>query len=121
MSLSDVVPEDARDEFWAVVRDCLREFHGISVGTAQRKARLLRKSVEARSDDAVMMFYHDEPWYVACSLARQKLDAEEHAERYLYLRDTKHGFVAPQQPVPPVRTAPLPAVKPRSKALAGSK
>ena len=121
LNILDVIPADAQDRFWAVVRDCLREFHGMTSTASQRKAKHLREKLELLPDGVAMMFYHGEPWDVACNLAKEELDIGPHAERYLYLRDTKHGFVAPPQPAPPVRTKPYLAVKRHSKAMAGSK
>jgi hypothetical protein len=43
--------KDAKEEFWAVVRDCLQEFHKLDGVMARRKAAQLRKSIENLQED----------------------------------------------------------------------
>jgi len=91
MSPSEIVPDDAKEEFWAVVRDCLREFHAMSAEVARRKAGQLRKKIENMPAEAALYFYHSEPFDVACSIANNPLDQESYHEAYLRIRDEKHG------------------------------
>src|SRR5271166_3492471 len=91
MYLEKVIPQDARDEFWAVVRDCLREFHGMTPETSRRKAAKLRSMIEGMEPESVALFDHCEPFGVACDIAGKELDVTPHAKRYLYLRDEKHA------------------------------
>lgn len=91
MSSSPVVPDDAKDEFWAVVVDCLHEIHNHELSVSRLKADTLRQSVE-RADPAKMeLFYHSEPFDVACEIAQQWLNVEDHLDQYLHIRDDKHG------------------------------
>lgn len=91
MSSSKVMPVDAMDEFWSVVEDCLREFHGMKQDAVRRKAGKLRSLVERMTTGELESFYHSEPFDVACEIADNPLNAEDHLDRYLYVRDEKHG------------------------------
>ena len=37
------------------------------------------------------LFYNSEPFDVACGIAREQLNLEEYLDRYLHIRDVKHG------------------------------
>ncbi len=91
MNLEKVIPQDARDAFWAVVRDCLREFHGMRPETSRRKAAKLRITIEELELESVALFYHCEPFGVACDIAGKSLDVAPHLQRYIHLRDEKHA------------------------------
>jgi hypothetical protein len=91
MSPSSVVPDDTKDEFWAVVEECLREFHGMQREALRRKAGKLRNAIERMSTAEVEFFYHSEPFEVACDIADNPLNIATHLDRYLHLRDEKHG------------------------------
>jgi hypothetical protein len=91
MSSSSIVPKAAIDEFWAVVEDCLQEFHGIKSAAIQRKAGKMRQVVERMTRSEQESFYHSEPFDVACEIADNPLNVEDHLARYLHLRDEKHG------------------------------
>lgn len=87
MRSSQVIPPDAADQFWSVVRCCIREFHGTRPAAALAKATRLRKKVERLPVEQMELFYHDEPFDLACRLAGRPLRVEDHLERYLELRD----------------------------------
>jgi hypothetical protein len=91
MSSSKIAPDDAKDEFWAVVEDCLREFHGMKQEGIRRRAGKLRSAIERMTTGVLESFYHSEPFDVACEIAHNPLNVEEYLDRYLYLRDEKHG------------------------------
>lgn len=91
MSASKVVPDDAKDEFWAVVEDCLRAFHGMKLEGIRRKAGKLRDAIERMTTGEVESFYHSEPFDVACELADNPLSVKDYLDRYLHIRDEKHG------------------------------
>lgn len=91
MTSSRVVPDDAKDEFWAVVEDCLREFHGMQPVAIRRKAGKLRNAIERMTAAELEFFYHSEPFDVACDIAEKPLNVEIHRDRYLHIRDEKHG------------------------------
>ena len=77
------------DVFWAVVRNCLRKFHKHGVISARRKTLKLRKAVEAKGSE---LFYHSEPFDVACDIAERQLDLKDHLDDYLHIRDIRHGL-----------------------------
>lgn len=91
MSSSNVVPDDAKDEFWAVVQDCLREFHRMKPETLRRKSKKLRDEIEQTTTSQMELFYHSEPFEVACEIAEEPLDVKKYLDRYLHIRDEKHG------------------------------
>jgi hypothetical protein len=91
MSSSKAVPEVAKDQFWAVVEDCLQEFHGQKQEMSRRKANKLRNSVERMTTAEVELFYHSEPFDVACEIAGAPLEVDVYLERYLQIRDEEHG------------------------------
>jgi hypothetical protein len=91
MSSAQTVPDDAKDEFWAVVKDCLREFHKMTNESTRRKAAQLRKEIESMTEGRIAYFYHSEPFDVACDIAKHPLKLEKHLDRYLQIRDETHG------------------------------
>ncbi len=90
-SASKVVPNDARDEFWSVVKHCLREFHKLTVNATRRKTTQCRKKIEGMPKERVEFFYHSEPFDVACDIAKHSLKIEKHFDRYLQIRDERQG------------------------------
>jgi hypothetical protein len=91
MSGSLVIPDDAKAEFWEVVTDCLRTFHKMTTQGAHRKVASVRKGVENLTTSQIELFYHSEPFDVACEIACNPLDVEPYLNRYLQIRDVKHG------------------------------
>jgi hypothetical protein len=91
MSSPKAVPADAKVTFWAVVEDCLREFHGMRQDGIRRKAGKLRSGIDGMTTGEQEYFYHSEPFDVACEIADQPLDVQEYLDRYLHIRDEKHG------------------------------
>jgi hypothetical protein len=91
MRSPQVIPADAQDHFWSVVRRCLREFHAKQSASAIRKATRLRKKVAEFPAEDRELFFHDEPFDVACRLAGRALKVEDHLKRYLRIRDNVDG------------------------------
>jgi len=91
MSASKVVPTDAKNDFWAVVEDCLAELHGMAQEAIARKAGKLRDRIEKMTTAEMEFFYHSEPFDVACEIAGKQLNSEDYRDRYLHIRDEKHG------------------------------
>ena len=91
MSSSRVVPDDAKVQFWAVVEDCLREFHAMKQEAIRRKAGKLRNAIERSPTAELEFFYHSEPFDVACDIAANPLNVDVYLYRYLHIRDEKHG------------------------------
>jgi hypothetical protein len=91
MSSAKSVPDDVKEEFWSVVRDCLREFHKMNRVMTRRKAAQLRTKIESMQSEITDLFYHSEPFDVACDIANHALNLEKYLDRYLQLRDEKQG------------------------------
>jgi hypothetical protein len=91
MNVSQAVSEDDKDVFWAVVQDCLREFHRMKPDAVRRKAKKIRKETDQLTTSQMELFYHAEPFDVANDIAGDPLDANTYRDRYLHIRDEKHG------------------------------
>ena len=87
MKTSDVIPKDEQDHFWSVVRQCIRRFHARSASKTLAEATRLRKKVSGMPLEQMDLFYHAEPFDVACNLAHNALDVKDHVEEYLEIRD----------------------------------
>ncbi len=87
MKSSNVIPKDEQDHFWSVVRQCIRRFHARCASSTLPAATRLRKKVSGMRVEQMELFYHAEPFDVACNLADNLLDVKEHLEEYLEIRD----------------------------------
>ena len=81
--------EEMRFLFWDVVSECLVQFHGLNHADAYENSARLRGRLRelGRPDDMLYpsdMVYHEEPFYIACSLMDQQLKLEdaEYRKRY---------------------------------------
>jgi hypothetical protein len=83
---SKVFSCESQEHFWHVVRACLREFHQASQTVLGRVSKL-RQKIESAPIEEVEIFFHGEPFNVACGLARHRLPIEPHLQRYLEIRD----------------------------------
>jgi hypothetical protein len=83
---SKVISREAQEHFWRVVRACLREFHHASQDVLARVSKLRQKIDDAPIEE-VELFFHGEPFNVACGLARHRLPIEPHLKKYLEIRD----------------------------------
>ena len=87
MRKSAVIPVDARQDYWRVVRSCIRVFHPKQSANALKKAARLRRTVEKLPIREMELFFHAEPFDVACDLAGHELKVEQYLNRYLRIRD----------------------------------
>lgn len=87
MRSSHVTPRDATEHFWSVVRRCIREFHAKRSKSALGRATRLRKRVHQLPVEEMDLFFHGEPFDVACRLAGRSLRVEDYLDRYLKIRD----------------------------------
>jgi len=87
MKSSDVIPKEEQDHFWSVVRQCIRRFHARCASSALAKATRLRKKINGMAVEQMELFYHAEPFDVACNLAGKTLDVKDHLDEYLEIRD----------------------------------
>lgn len=86
MKTSPVISAESQEHFWRVVQACLREFHH-DLAAAQARLTTLRQEVEESSVEDIELFFHGEPFLVACALAGQDLPVEPHLAHYLAIRD----------------------------------
>ena len=70
--------------FWSMVADCLRTFHGRSVAQANELVVDRQRAVRRSGDPELV--YHDDPFQIACGLAREHLDVIEHLDAYRAVR-----------------------------------
>lgn len=80
-----MIDPKAAEAFWQVVKACLAQFHGFSESEAEEATMRFRKRIESPpaslSSD---IFYHAEPFDVACDVARKPLP--------LGLSDYRHQY-----------------------------
>jgi hypothetical protein len=87
MKASKVIPKAEQDHFWSVVRQCIRRFHAGCASSTLPRATRLRKKVSLMAVEQMELFYHAEPFEVACDLADHPLDVKDHLDEYLRIRD----------------------------------
>jgi hypothetical protein len=92
MRPSEIIPEDAQQHFWAVVEQCLREFHPLDSGPSVQKMRQLQERLLKVPIEEFELFFHSEPFGVACALAGQRLKVEDYLSRYLEIRDVENAL-----------------------------
>jgi len=69
---------DEKKDYWLVVRECLTVFHGVSKNKAMRMAVSLRREIEsAEPEIKIDVFYHNEPFDVACDIMGHQIDMNE--------------------------------------------
>lgn len=74
--------------YWAVVEQCLHRFHGKDTAEAHRMVVQLQKKVDLlQPESARELFYHAEPFDVACDLAQKQLDIGDVLPEYVSLRE----------------------------------
>lgn len=89
MSRTEVTAAEAREQFWYVVAECLRVFHGKPGQAVTTAVSKLRGQVEGLSRQAKELFYHSEPFDVACEITGEDLSVTDHLSRYLEIRDVE--------------------------------
>ena len=69
---------DEKKDYWLVVRECLIVFHGVSKNEAKRMAVSHRREIEsAEPEIKIDVFYHNEPFDVACDIKGHQIDMNE--------------------------------------------
>lgn len=94
MSNSAVIPEAAKAHFWVVVKECLIEFHGKPRNASRAKVFQFRRKVEEYPKEALELFYHNEPFDIACRIAENPISVDKHLKRYIQIRDIEHPLAA---------------------------
>lgn len=90
LNLSLIDPH-TRSEFWEVVRECLIELHGLSQFEALQRSHDLRKQIETPPGLNSDLFYHNEPFQVACDITGQQFDLAQYCARYEAILQ-RHGW-----------------------------
>lgn len=82
LNLSWIDPQ-ARNEFWKIVQECLIELHNLTQFDALQRSQDLRTKIEAPPPGlSSELFYHAEPFQVACDLAASQLDLTQYRAPY---------------------------------------
>jgi hypothetical protein len=72
-----------KDSFWRVVQDCLVEILGFSRREAISMGKHLRDEIDEEPEEISKdLFYHNEPFDIACDLARKKIECSACQEKY---------------------------------------
>ena len=90
MRHSAVIPDDAKTHFWIVVRECLIEFHGKPRISSRAKVLQFRRKVDEYPRQAMELFYHNEPFDIACRIAKHRISVNKHIKRYVQIRDIEY-------------------------------
>ena len=78
-----MIDQKAKDAFWDVVEDCLVEIHGFHKAVAHKRSLDLRTRIESPpSGMSSDIFYHTEPFDVACDIAGSQLDFSQYRRQY---------------------------------------
>jgi hypothetical protein len=78
-----MIDPPAKDAFWDVVEECLIEIHGLSQSEAHRRSADLRTRIESPpSGMSSDIFYHAEPFDVACDIVGKPLDLSQYRPQY---------------------------------------
>jgi hypothetical protein len=65
-----MIDTNARTAFWEVIEDCLVKIHQKPEIWAQSQTRAFRGDVETGSFPAGDLIYHEEPFDLACAIAK---------------------------------------------------
>ena len=86
-----MIHRKSKDTFWTVVEQCLVQFHGLPEAEAREKARDLRRHIdEPPTGMSSEIFYHAEPFDVACDIADSSLDFSTCREPYNLILKKHH-------------------------------
>ena len=80
MKSSKIVPVEDQEHFWSVVRKCVRAFHAAQSVAILSRVNRLRKKVEQLPTEEMELFFHSEPFDVACRVAERLFSAAERDE-----------------------------------------
>lgn len=86
-----MIEDKVKNAFWDVVIECLVQFHHWQLGKAREATIALSKGIEkpplGLSSD---IFYHSEPFDVACDLAKVPLSFSEYRDEYNKILDSNN-------------------------------
>ncbi len=79
------IGKKAKDAFWNVVEDCLVEVHGLPRQDAHQRSMDLRTRIESPLPGIGIsseIFYHADPFDVACDIVGNQLDILQYFPQY---------------------------------------
>lgn len=76
--------KDSIECFWEAVQKCLEKFHNMQGNKADE---LKQKIDELDSVEEQTLFYHNEPWDIACTIAKNNIPVTKHLDAYMEIRD----------------------------------
>ena len=88
MKTSNVISRETQELFWCVVRKCLHEFHQ-ATPPVYRRLEELQATIDDSPIEEIELFFHNEPFDVACNVARHRMPMEPVLEQYLEIRDAQ--------------------------------
>jgi hypothetical protein len=78
-----MIDKKAKDTFWGVVEDCLVEFHKLSKHDARQESLYLRTQIKSPPPGlSSEIFYHNDPFYVACDMMGNQFDLSQYYPKY---------------------------------------
>jgi len=78
-----MIDTKAKETFWEIVAECLIAIHGLAKPEAHRRSLDLRTRIEsAPAGMSSDIFYHAEPFDVACDIAGRPLNAAQYRQQY---------------------------------------
>lgn len=85
-----MIDPKAAEAFWQVVKACLTKFHGFSESEAEEASMSFRKRIESPPTGlSSEIFYHAEPFDVACDVASKPhpLNFSDYRDQYNLILD----------------------------------
>jgi hypothetical protein len=85
-----IMKKAEKNEYWRVVAECLIAYHGLEKGESLRRARAYRIDIE-NAEPYIQndIFYHNEPFDVACDLTQHYLELEPRFPEYEQILEGK--------------------------------
>jgi hypothetical protein len=78
-----VIDIKTKETFWRVVEECLIAIHGLTKPEAHRRSLDLRTRIETAPEGMSSdIFYHAEPFDVACDIAGNQLNVSQYRQQY---------------------------------------
>ena len=78
-----MIDSKTKDVFWEIINECLVEIHGLSQREAHKRSLDLRTRIESsQAGISSDIFYHAEPFDVACDIAGKQLDLSQYRPQY---------------------------------------
>lgn len=79
---------ESQEQFWCVARRCLHHFHH-APPQIYKRLRELRAKIDVATIEEVELFFHDEPFNIACDVAQHAIPVKSVLKQYLEMRDNE--------------------------------